>query len=278
MLTNLKNHFYPKSIDETLSFLKKPNSRLLAGGTALSLISSPSTENLIDLQNVGLSYIKEDAEYFKIGAMTSVYNIYKNETLTSSLRTAADKIGDVPLSHAVTIGGNLAILYPWVDLPPMLWALDASFILYDPEKRIMSSDEFVKYSREKDLCSRGALITEIQVKKPPKNSFSEFQSLTLIENEKSQLNLASYFEWEDNGVISNARLVVSATTKFLTRLAAEKLLIGKKITDELITECIKSTKDVEMVPKYKSSKEYRQHILGVYLKRTLENCKAQIGE
>jgi xanthine dehydrogenase iron-sulfur cluster and FAD-binding subunit A len=215
-------------------------------------------ETLIDLKDMNLSYIKDDGDDFLIGAMTSAYDLFTHEALPESLKVASDKIGDIPLLHAVTIGGNLAILYHWVDLPPMLWALNAVITLYNPQENVMSSDEFFEYAKERNVGTRGDLITEVLIPKPPQNSYSEFQSLTLIENEKCQLNLASYFEWTDNGTILTARLIVSGATSFPTRLMLEETIEGKQIDESLISECVDAVlSDVDIIPNYKSSKDYR---------------------
>ncbi|MHA2252218.1 MAG: FAD binding domain-containing protein [Candidatus Kariarchaeaceae archaeon] len=277
---NVKNYYYPKSIEESLSLLQNPKSKLIAGGTAITLVNESAVESLIDLQELGLSYIKDDGDQIKIGAMTPVYDLYVHPDLPASLRNTADNVGDIPLLNAVTVGGNLAVLYPWVDLPPMLWALNSTITLYDPEEKKLSSDEFFAYSKEKNIGQRKALITEIKVQKPVKSSFSEFQCLTLINNERSQLNLASFLSWEEDGSIKDVRLVVSAATKLPERLhSAENLLKGKQINSELIDECIKKAQDiVDIVPNYKSSKKYRKEILGVYIKRTLNNSLKKIEE
>ena len=273
----MKNHFYPDTVEETIELLKEPNSRLLAGGTALSLSSSSTLETLIDLQNLNLSYIKDDGEFYTIGAMTSLYDIYSYENFPESLIKAADCVGDLPLLHAVTVGGNLAMMYPWVDLPPMLWALGASITIYRPEEAVLSSNDFFEYAQERNIGKRGDLITEIGVPKPPTNSFSEFQSLTLLNNEKSQLNLASYFEWDENQKITTVRLIVSSVTRNLTRLPIENQIRDNMLTDELIKECVESVvTDIKIVPNYKSSKEYRGEILRVFTKRTLNNCRQEM--
>lgn len=277
MLHNLKNHFYPQSIEETLSLMQRPNSRLLAGGTALTLSRDQTTDTLIDLQDLNLSYIKEKEDRFIIGAMTSANDIYRHKGLPQSLRTGARRVGDTALLHAVTIGGNLARLYEWVDLPPVLWALDASVILYESERRTLSADEFFEYSREKNIYRRKALITEVEVKKLPEYSYSEYQSLTLTKNEKAQLNLASFFAWDNNGLISEVRLVLGAATSFPIRLPIEKAIVQNKLTDALINDCASRVAEgISLSNDYKSSIEYRRHILGVYLKRTLKKCQAMI--
>jgi CO/xanthine dehydrogenase FAD-binding subunit len=270
----LKNHLYPKTIEEVFEYLGKPNSKLLAGGTGLSLEKNLKLETLIDLNNVNLSYIKDEGEYFTIGAMTSSHEIYKYEDLPGSLKYAAYSVGDTPIMHAVTIGGNLAKFYNWVDLPPMLWALDSSIVIYNPNENVMSSDEFFAYSKQNNISARRELITEVRVPKPKENSYAEYQSFVTTENEKAQLSLASYFEWNE-GKISNSRFVLSAAVGFPSRIAViENKLNGSMLSDIDIDELVTMALDeVKLVSSYKSSVEYREQILGVYIKRTIKGLK-----
>lgn len=277
MPTSIQNHVYPKTVEEALAYLKQPATKVLAGGTAVSLSRDSSIETLVDLQGLNLSYIRDEGASFKIGAMTSAYDIYIHPDLPQCLRTSARKIGDPALLCAVTIGGNVAELFPWVDLAPMLFSLGASFTLYNPEKgtpETLNADEFFALASERNISVRRYLITEVDVPKPPTNSYGDFRILALTETEKGQLNFASYLEWGEDGVVTKARLVVSSATPHPTRLQeVEQLLVGKKLTSELINEVGKEpAKGLRIIPNYKSSVEYRQEILGVYLKRALHGC------
>ena len=280
-MNNIKNHFYPTSIDETIKYLKNPNSQLLAGGSDLSININVNTETLIDIQNLPLKYINETDKGFEIGSFTTAYEIYKNPNLPISLREAAFKVSDLPLLHAVTIGGNLSKLYPWCDLPPILWALNASIKIYENDGTLkgLNADDFFEYSRSQNVANRNALITEIIIPKQIKNSFSQYQKFGLTEIDKGQVNMASYFSWDQNGLIKEARIIVSAITKIIQRLKGiEILIIGKKITNQTIEACASAIeKEVEIVPNYKSSVEFRAEILRTYLRRTLQSCKEVQG-
>ncbi|MCY3413690.1 MAG: FAD binding domain-containing protein [Candidatus Heimdallarchaeota archaeon] len=267
MLTNLKKHEYPSSIEEVLKLLENPKSKILAGGTSLSLESNDKIETLIDLQQVNLSYIKDKGDYFAIGAMTTAIDIYEHAELPEPLKVAANCVGDTPIMNAVTIGGNLAKFYYWVDLPPMLWALNASFILYTPEKQVMNADEFFAYAIESNIATRGDLIVEIQIPKIPENAFASYQSFYTTVNEKSQLNLAGYFEWSD-GKVSVARIILGGSSGKFSKLSKTeaKFLEGVSI-DELMST---ARGEVILGKSYKTSVEYRTHILGVYIKRMYE--------
>lgn len=277
-MTMLKNHLYPNTIEEVFEYLGEPNSKLLAGGTGLSLEKNLKLETLIDLQNVKLSYIKDEGEYYAIGAMTSSHEIYRYEQLPDSLKYAAYSVGDTPIMHAVTIGGNLAKNYNWVDLPPMLWALESSIVIHNPNETVMSSDEFFAYSKLNNISARRELITEIRVPKSKENSFSEYQSFMTTENEKAQLSLASYFEWDENGQISKTHFVLSAAVGFPTRVTSiENKINGSQIGDIDIDGLITMALDeVKLVSNYKSSVEYRREILGVFIKRTINRLKKKM--
>lgn len=282
-MNNIKYHLYPKSEEEVLRILQNnTNSQILAGGTDLSINTDKKTETLIDIQNLPLKYINESKEGFSIGALTSAYELYTYEKFSQSLRDAAFKVADMPLLHAVTIGGNLAKLYPWCDLPPMLWALNATIKLFEPngDFKELSADDFFLYSREQNVSKRKSLIKEIFVPKNVKNSFSQYQKFTLTEIEKGQVNFASFFKWDDNGNIIDVKLIVSAITKTIERLdKIEKILLGKKITEDLIDECVNAIRNsVEIVKNYKSSIKFREQILRTYLRRTLLSCKSKMEE
>lgn len=260
-----------------MSLLKKSNSRILAGGTGLTLINDSSIETLVDIQRLDLTYIKSDQKGHLIGAMTSSYDIAFHDRLPQSLRDCARQIGDIPLLYAVTIGGNIAEIYPWSDLPSILWVLNASVKFFDPDKEEIlefTADEYFPLANAKNFSTRKALILEIMVPKLSSTSFSQFQKYTLTRIEKSQANLASYFQWSSDGSIKDVRLCASALTNKPKRLETiETLILNQQITSELIENCVNQVKnEIKVVPNYKSSKKYRQHILEVYLRRTLTNC------
>ncbi|MHA1984912.1 MAG: FAD binding domain-containing protein [Candidatus Hodarchaeales archaeon] len=277
MLENLSNYLYPTSLEEALKNLKEPNSRPIAGGTALTLVKDSSTETIVDLSGLNLSYIKEsDKEYF-LGAMTSSYDIAFHDSLPQSLKDCARKIGDVPLIHAVTIGGNIVDIYPWSDYPCLLLALGVSITVYNTETgkpEDLTADEYFKKFRK----TKPGLVTEIIIPKLPENSSDHYQKYTYTIIEKSQANLATYFEWNNQKEITHARVVVSAVTKFPQRVeSVEKMIMNKKITTELIEKCkTEISNSIEATPNFKTSKEYRKEIIGVYLKRALEKCQQDV--
>lgn len=273
---SIKNYVYPESIDELLQFLRDNNSQILAGGSDLAINVNSNTLTLIDIQRLPLKFIKKNESGFIIGSLTTAYEIYTDVRLPKSIRDAAFKVSDTPLLHAVTIGGNVAKIYPWCDLPPILWALGSKFTLYENSgKKIeLESDEFFSYSKKQNISNRNAFIEEIFIPKPSKNSFSQYQKFGLTEIDKGQVNLASYFTWNNKGIITDVRLIVNAITKSIQRLEElEQKILGRKLTDAIIEKSIKEdVKRIEIIPNYKSSIDFRVRILQTFLRRTIQSC------
>ena len=277
-LKNLETHLYPQTIEEVIDLLQDPQTAILAGGTELTLERNNTIKTLIDLQKMNLDYIREDENNYYIGAMTNAYQIYTNQALPKSLRDAARYVGDITLLHAVTIGGNLAKLYHWVDLPPILWALNAKFIVYTPKQVEMNADDFFAYSIERNVYSRKHFITEIIVPKESDRVYSSYQCLNQATNDKGQLNLAFYAEWDEKLSLKNVKIVLGGAMRQITRLnEIEKSLDGKKISvlENEVAEL--DIADLDLISDYKSSKEYRRHILRIYLKRAVAELREISG-
>ena len=283
MLEALNDYQYPNSIDAAAALLRKPGSRVIAGGSALTLINNSSIQSLVDIRDLDLAYIRDSHGDFSIGARTTAYEIAYDENLPKSLRSCAFKIGDPPLLHAVTIGGNIADIYPWCDFPCVLLALNATvrFIEIETGKLVTApASQFFEDFKKRQSTQATGLITEIAIPKPVPHSFDDFQKFTLTDNEKSQANLALQITWEPTSKrVTNARIAVSALTKFPQRVpAVEKILEGSKLNELTISEAARAiSNSLEIVPNFKSSVEYRKNIISVFLVRSLRSVIMEAG-
>lgn len=106
----------PTSVDAAQADLAKGKAAVLAGGTDListlkSMCSPTSYETLVNLKTIqGLSYIKEEGNVLKIGALTTLTEIAKNDLVKSkytALAEAARAVGTPELRNVGTIAGNI---------------------------------------------------------------------------------------------------------------------------------------------------------------------------
>ncbi|MBE9573493.1 MAG: FAD binding domain-containing protein [Proteobacteria bacterium] len=106
----------PESLEEFLHLLSdyKGDTMILAGGTDLLPRIKMGLKNLdliIDIKDIeGLSYVKDEGENVRIGALTIIYEIIKSKIIKDkypALHEAATLTASENLQQRGTIGGNI---------------------------------------------------------------------------------------------------------------------------------------------------------------------------
>lgn len=125
----------PKTLEEAHAlFLKNKMAPLLAGGGWLRL-GKRRWPMIIDMSNLGLSYIREEDTEFVIGAMTTQRQVEVYEPFQTFgkgiLRKAIEPILGVQFRGIATMGGSVASRYGFSDILPTLCALQAEVVLYE---------------------------------------------------------------------------------------------------------------------------------------------------
>ncbi|HTU76324.1 MAG TPA: xanthine dehydrogenase family protein subunit M [Trebonia sp.] len=175
------------SVDEALSMAAQlgEDAKFLAGGHSLLPMMKLRFAVPTDLIDVGriteLSYIRDEGTYLAIGALTRHHEVTTSPLLATQvplLAHAAGQVGDPQIRHRGTIGGSVAHADAASDLPAVLLALDATFVIQGADgARSVPVGEFFKSIFETAL-QPGELLTEIQVPKPAVPSAWSFQKFT----------------------------------------------------------------------------------------------------
>ena len=139
------------SVDEALELLGRDDAKLLAGGHSLLplmklRLAQPAL--LVDIGRIDeLSYVSDAGEQLAIGALTRHHDL-ANDPLVQEhcpiISHTAGLIGDPQVRHRGTIGGSVAHGDPASDLPAVLLALDAEFVVRGPsgEATLPAADFF----------------------------------------------------------------------------------------------------------------------------------------
>jgi CO/xanthine dehydrogenase FAD-binding subunit len=160
----VKKYFRAKNLKE-FNFLKKkfPNSKILAGGTYVSKEKNSNIDVIIDIQDLGLNYIKNGSDTIKIGSATTFSEIideklnYCDEILTR----VSMHCGPITVRNIATIGGNIMAGYYWNDTTPALLALDARLVFAGKDKKTVTMEKFIENRRN----FFGLLLKEIIIPK-----------------------------------------------------------------------------------------------------------------
>jgi CO/xanthine dehydrogenase FAD-binding subunit len=237
-----------------------------------------SITRLVDIMNVGLSYIQQKNNAIHIGSTTTISDIFKSTIVqkvgNGILTKACQLIGDTPLRNVITLGGNIAKPYPWAGLPVVLLVLDAKIELIRQGEisTIIPATEFF----ERRNAAQGEIIKEV-IFPIKKERFCRYEKFSLTTVDYSWLAIA-FSTKIANKTIEEPHLAVSRITKPHRITEVELFLTGKEIEKLDTNKVISTLRDsVKVVSDYRSSKIYRKHLLGVLFKRMLTNLKEEVA-
>jgi carbon-monoxide dehydrogenase medium subunit len=271
----------PTSLQAAISLLaeNEPTVRPYAGGTALMLMIKAGVfrpTRLVSLGKVEERYSKisvtPDGE-LRIGAMTPLSRLeYSREVRAAfpvfarTLRT----LSNIRVRNVARIGGALAHGDPHMDLPPLLASLNARAVVVGPkgQREIRVDELYAGYY--KTVLAENELIAEVIVPSQKTRRAAYFKYTTRCADDWPALGIAVSIEMDGNAV-RDASIVVSAATEKVTRLsAAQKVLTGAAITDDILRKAGEAAVgEAELVPDSRGSVPYKRELLRVCVGRAV---------
>ncbi len=270
----------PASLAAAVQLLDPEDStvRPMAGGTALMLMMKAGVfqpERLVSLRKIEKRYsdIAVVANGLRIGAMTTLRSLERSDEvraqapiITRTMRT----LSNVRIRNVATIGGALAHGDPHMDLPPVLMALGATVTLTGArgERTLAVEDMFVGYYET--VLEKDELISEVHVPAQGARTAAYFKVTTGSADDWPALGVAAVVESEGMA-IKSLRLVASAATDKATRLkAAEALLEGRSVDDNLLKQAgDAAVAACEFVADVRGSVPYKRELMRVYVRRAI---------
>jgi aerobic carbon-monoxide dehydrogenase medium subunit len=259
------------SADEVLAALTEhgDEAKVLAGGMSLLplmklRLATPTV--LVDAGRVReLSYLTDAGEHLAIGALTRHRDLETSDLLRQEcgvLRAVAAEVGDNQVRHRGTIGGSVAHGDPASDLPAVLLALDATFVVRGPGgERTVAASEFFQGFLETAL-EPDELLIEIRVPKVGATGFA-YEKF----NRRAQ-------DWAIVGALAvrNGTTRVALVNMGSTPLRAagvEEALAGGASAAEAAERAAEGT---EAPADLNATPEYREHLARVLVRRALESA------
>jgi carbon-monoxide dehydrogenase medium subunit len=183
----------PASLDDALKLLAQhgDEARVVAGGHSLipmMKLRLAQPGHLVDLQDIAaLRGIKDSGATFEIGAMTTQRELIQSAALTASiplLKEAAEQIADPQVRYCGTLGGNVANGDPGNDMPAIMMALDAVYLVKGPGgTRELKARAFYHGAYATELKD-GEILTAIRIPKPAVGSGSTVGSAYIKQKRK----------------------------------------------------------------------------------------------
>jgi CO/xanthine dehydrogenase FAD-binding subunit len=277
----------PQTIKDVLQSLKKwkEKAELVAGGTNIVpdlRDKKVRREILVDLSRVkGLSYIKEEGQKIRIGALTTFSEICSSKVLRTHaaiLSEAARQIGNPLVRNRATMAGNLADASPAADMAPPLLALEA---LVGVEKeggkiRQVPIDQFFA-GPNRTILRKDEMIREIVIPRPKSSAKTAYIKLGLRNAMAiSVISIAVLAEIE-KGMCKKARVGLGAVAPTPVRAyGVEGILAGHEMTEERIMECCERVQtEIFPITDIRASRQYRSSMASVFLGRLLQGISGK---
>ncbi|MEH6748276.1 MAG: xanthine dehydrogenase family protein subunit M [Maribacter arcticus] len=235
-------------------------------------------EHIIDISKIkGLSYIKEEGDLLKIGALTTQTELEHNPNLKENYPIFGDAVwltADPSVRNCGTIGGNIAHGDAANDQPALMLALRATIIAegVDGTKSIPIDDFFHGFYMT--ALEPGDILTEIQIPKTKKNSGGAYHKVERKVGDYATAGVAIHIELDDDGVCQEIGIGLTNVSAVPMRLErGEEILRGKKITDELIEQVgVIAGEDAEPESDLRGSEAYKRSIVNTITKRMLNKA------
>lgn len=252
--------------------------RVIAGGTGFYELAKrgyvPEVKQLVSIMKLGLDYISESQSELVVGATTKLQDLLDSgvggkdglEALGDALR----EIRPVQVRNVATVGGEICISVPIVDLPTALLTCGASVKLASSgnSERLIDLDEFYIDAFLTQL-KYGEIVKEVRIpKKSSGRERSAFVKLGRTAYDFNLVNAATSVALKDDGRITSVRIFVGGIKRVpLRALDLEKKLLGKVLDDRIIMKAVEdSFENEKLLPSVHGSSEYKLAVLPVVLR------------
>lgn len=278
----------PDSVDEALALLAEHgyDAKLLAGGQSLVpamnfRLAQPAV--LVDLNRVGgLDGIEEADGALRMGAMVRQRAAERSPAVAARAPLLAEALAHVAhpqIRARGTVGGSLAHADPAAELPAVMLALGARFLLRSPEgERSIEAADFYTGLFGTALEPEEILVA-VEIPAAAPGTGTAFAELSRRHGDFALAGVAASLTVDGDGRCTAARVALFgvADGPVLAEGAAAALL-GEPVSDATVRAAAAAAAAALDPPAdIHASAEYRRHLAEVLVRRTLPRAVPPLG-
>ena len=272
------DYFRPDTLDELFKLRQEhPDARYIAGGTDVmvrvrSRIESPHP--LISLRNIEALKGIDVGGPTRIGACTTIAELIEHPELSDHypvLIQAAKALGSAQIRNAATLAGNICNASPCADTALPLLVLEARVgVVGLGGRREVGIEEFFA-GPGKTWLKPDEIVEALLLPPPNPDTRGLFLKKRRVQMDLSIASVAVLLELAGDKCLG-ARIAAGSVAPTPIRLHdAEAALEGKPIDAEVLGEAqALAQKAVSPIDDIRSSAAYRRQIVGVYVRRAVE--------
>ncbi len=263
------DYLAPRTMPELFDALAAggPDARILAGGTDLLVnvrAGLVTPKCVIDIKKVsGLDGLSFDAKNgLAIGAAVTVNQLAEEPVVREKyglLVACAESLASYQLRNRATVVGNIVNASPCADMAPALLCYDAQVLIASRQgSRTVPIREFFT-GVKKTVLAQGEIVEKILVPLTHAGGSGAYEKLKRIKGH--DLGIVGVALLKKDGLV---RMAVSSAAP--TPILVRDCKAGES-ADTLAQAALQAVKPIDDV---RSSKEYREFMVQVYVKRLLE--------
>jgi len=286
----LDQYLRPETLEGAIQILQKYGNaaKIVAGGTQVYEVAKrgmmPNVKVLVDIERLGLSFIRPQEGGVTVGAGTTITQILESQVFRRApytvVREACNNIRPTQIRNMATVGGEICSGLSFLDLPTCLLALDASLTLVGPNgpREVALDGFYLDYFLT--ALKPTEILTETLIPNPFDRTGGAFLKLERTSIDLALINIAVVLSLNGKGECQKARIALGGGRTPIRIKRAEKALEGKKIEShsaESISQLVMD--DFKPVGGVHASAAYKKKMSRVLAKEaiTKANIKAQSG-
>jgi aerobic carbon-monoxide dehydrogenase medium subunit len=278
----------PKTVPEAVAMLQRhgDEAKILSGGQSLIPMMKLRLARpgfLIDINRIaGLSYVKEEGGYLKIGGLTREAELEASSVVRSKypiLLDTAHVIADPQVRNLATVGGNLAHGDPANDHPATMVALGAQIVATGPKgERVIPIETFFMTLFTTAL-QHEEILTEIRIPVPPPRSGGAYLKLERKVGDFATAAVAVQLSLDDKGICEKVGIgLTNVGPTPVKAQRAEAFLRGKKPDEANINQAAQLAADeAEPSSDLRGPVEYKRGMVKELAKRSLSRAVERAG-
>lgn len=279
----------PNTIPEAIGFLQEygDDAKILSGGQSLIpmmkfRLARPGY--IIDINRIsGLSYIKEEGGYLKIGGLTREAELENSLLIHSKYPIIFDTarvIADPQVRNMATLAGNLAHGDPANDHPATMLALGAQVVAVGPKgERVLPIESFFVTLFTTEL-QHDEIVSEIRIPTPEPRSGGAYLKLERKVGDFATAGVAVQLTLDGGGICQKVGIGltnVGATPVKASK--AEEFLRGKKLDEAAIAQASQfAADDAQPNSDLRGPAEYKKGLVNELTRRALVRAYERAGK
>jgi carbon-monoxide dehydrogenase medium subunit len=272
----------PTTLQEAIAVLEqKPDAKILAGGHSLIPLLKfrlASVTTLVDINRIdGLSYIREEGGWLKIGAMTREADLDHSPLIRDKYPLLADAtrmIADPLVRNMATVGGNLAHADPANDHPAVMLAYGAVIVATGPNglREIPITEFFTDLFTT--ALAPNEILSEIRIPAHKAGDGGCYQKLERKVGDYATAAVAVQIHIGANGMCDTAGIgLTNVGAMPIKAIAAEQALVGSKLDDGAIKRAAQLAADAAQPQSdYRGTEEYKRALVKTLTVRALRKA------